>query len=216
MKNILFFLFISIFTISCSNSAETSNEKEATAAPTVPAINFDNEQVIDNDVFYIKYPGNWTSGSAGKAKTEFVINAPQLPDGDISKESVHLMTRSLSGQTMAQFIAMTMNQYQKEITEFEILGSANNEFTFLGGPIENKAKYRHRFIEKEGSAYILGYSAGLKDWSKFEETADKINLFLRKKWLNSKVELSHFLLEYVGTYLSSVMKKHQNRIATPP
>jgi hypothetical protein len=160
MKQLYFLLFLSLLMNSCSNTSESS-KGQAAVPLSVQAISFENEQVLENDKFHVKYPGSWKPGTAGKAKTEFVLNAPLIPNGDLSKESVHLMK-------------MTLDQYQKEIYEFEILGSANNEFTFLGGPLENKAKYRHRFIEKDGVIYILGYSAGLKDWSTYEITADKI------------------------------------------
>lgn len=173
-KNLLF-LFITLLTLGCgSSSTDTPAKKAEATVPSSPDITFENEQIIDNENFYIEYPGNWKLGTAGQAKTEFVLNAPQIPNGDVSRESVHLMKRALAGKTVAEFIAMTMDQYQQEIHEFEILGAANNEFTFLGGSIENKAKYRHRFIEKDGMVYILGYSAGLKDWSTYEETAGKI------------------------------------------
>ncbi|MFT4664671.1 MAG: hypothetical protein ACI9VN_000491 [Patescibacteria group bacterium] len=173
MKQLYFLLFLSLLMNSCSNTSESS-KGQAAVPLSVQAISFENEQVLENDKFHVKYPGSWKPGTAGKAKTEFVLNAPLIPNGDLSKESVHLMKRDLAGKTVAEFIKMTLDQYQKEIYEFEILGSANNEFTFLGGPLENKAKYRHRFIEKDGVIYILGYSAGLKDWSTYEITADKI------------------------------------------
>lgn len=163
---ILLMIIASLFFFSCGGGAENTSTKKG--------ISFENEQAIDNEVFYVKYPGSWKPGSGGQAKTEFVLTAPQIPNGDISRETVHLMRRDLEGKTVAEFIAMTMNQYQEEIFEFEILSAAENEFTFLGGPLENKAKYRHKFIEKDGNVYILGYSAGLNDWSTYEETARKI------------------------------------------
>ena len=178
MKHLLFFLFISLFLFSCGNTADAPSGK---TDPALPVITFENEQVIDNNEYYIKYPGDWRPSTAGQAKTEFVLTAPHIPDGDLSRESVHLMVRELGGKTVAEFIVMTMNQYQEEILEFEIIGSANNEFTFLGGSIENKVKYRHQFIEKDGQVYILGYSAGLKDWSTYEDTADKMMQTFRLK-----------------------------------
>ncbi len=173
MKQLYFLLFLSMLMSSCSNSAESS-KKQSTIPAAVQAITFENEQVLENDKFYIKYPGTWEQGKTVKAKTEFYLLPPEIPNGDISIESVHLMKRDLGGKSMAEFIKMTLDQYQQEIFEFEILSSSNNEFTFLGGPLENKAKYRHQFIEKDGIIYILGYSAGLKDWSSYEVIADKI------------------------------------------
>ncbi|MFK7807562.1 MAG: hypothetical protein AB8F74_07110 [Saprospiraceae bacterium] len=172
--SIIFFAVAILSTITLAFMSCGGNSSATKSESTDQGISFENEQVINNEVFYVKYPGNWKPGTAGEAKTEFVLTAPQIPNGDVSRETVHLMKRSLDGKSMAEFIGMTINQYQEEIFEFEILSSANNEFTFLGGPLENKAKYRHKFIEKDGSVYILGYSAGLKDWSTYEETAGKI------------------------------------------
>jgi hypothetical protein len=165
MKNIAFFFLIVLSIYSCSKTGEQTGA----AAPA-----FENEQMIDHLEYSIKYPGNWQPANSGQARTEFLISAPQLPGGDPSSESVHLIKRNLEGKSLAEFIVMTMDQYQKDLYDFEILSSANNEFTFLGGPVENKVKYRNRFYEKNGVVYILGFSSGLKDWSAVEGTADKI------------------------------------------
>jgi hypothetical protein len=165
MKNIAFLFLIVLSICSCSKTGEQTGA-------AVPA--FENEQMIDHLEYSIKYPGSWQPANSGQARTEFLISAPQLPGGDPSREAVHLMKRNMDGKTMAEFIALSMDQYQQELYDFEILSSDNNEFTFLGGPIENKVKYRNRYYEKNGVVYILGFSSGLKDWSVVEGTADKI------------------------------------------
>jgi hypothetical protein len=153
MKNITFLLLFALCLNSCSKN---------------------DEQLIDHTEYSIKYPGDWQADPSGQANTEFFISGPQLPGGDPSTEAVYLIKRRLDGKSLAEFIAMSMNQYQQELQDFEILSSANNEFTFLDGPVENKVKHRNRYFEKNGVIYILGFSAGLKDWSAVEGTAEKI------------------------------------------
>ncbi len=147
----------------------------------VYAQELDKSHTTDN--FSIQYPEGWTVDTSGQMNTSFLLFSP-LTENDTFSENVNLLIQDLQGQnmTMQGYVELSENQIKtmvpnSKISESRAVKSQKPPYYIIvwSGKVANQnLKFKQYIYLINDKAYILTFTASIKDFDKYSAIGTKI------------------------------------------
>lgn len=173
-------LLLALIATSLSMMGQSLSTKPANAWKT-----------LENKTFAIQYPSNWTLNNSGMMGTSFIIFSQLTSTKDSFRENVNLVIQNLNGQliNLDQYTDISVKQIKQIATNGHLIESKrikNKEgeyqrMVYTGDQGTFKLKFIQYYWVKNGSAYVLTFTAEVSEFDRFKEEAEKsLNSFTLK------------------------------------
>lgn len=133
--------------------------------------------------FQIQYPHNWEKDENIQGAV-VMFKSPKESTDDTLQDNVNILTEDLQGEnyTLQEYSDLSINNIKAYILNANIINESNITLNgqnahlviYTGTSNGLNLKWRQAWTIKNGTAYIITFTAQEKDYSKFERTAQDI------------------------------------------
>ncbi len=140
----------------------------------------DTFETLENATYAISYPGTWELNQSGQMGMSFALFSPVKFEGDQFRENVNLVIQDVSSHNLdlTGFVNLSENQIKTMIQDGEILesekGDDSHKLVYSGTMGQFKLKFKQYYWVKDGSAYILTFTAEQSEFDNYNEIARQI------------------------------------------
>jgi len=134
--------------------------------------------------FSMEYPEDWSYTEAN-ASSVVTINSPKQSSSDVFSENVNVVVQTLPpDMTLAMYAEKSMKDLNTYVGNFDLM--EQKDVTIAGQPgkrlvyqgvypgQENEYKFLQEYVVKDGSAYLLTYTAVPAEFDTFVSQAEVI------------------------------------------
>ena len=145
-----------------------------------------DNKTFSNDKYAIEYPSDWevTTQKTQPAIQFSILANIESQKADSFRESVNLSVENLGGRNLSlkEYIDLSLKQIKIQIPSAKIVSSdpvkvrdeATQEMIWKAEFSGTKLKFKQQIFIKEGTAYILTYTATEADFDKYLKAGEAI------------------------------------------
>jgi len=149
------------------------------------------QKSLSEKEYSISYDDTWSLTQNGELGLSFVLKAPLEDEQDRFQENINLMVQDISNHDLdlAAYTEISLDQIKNMISGSELLSSSvksNGEVTyqeviFIAPNGSYRLKFMQHYFLTDKKAYILTYTAEVKNYERYVKSAKEIMKSFRTK-----------------------------------